>query len=97
MDDKILLSRHDLLAIIDMASDRSAAKMAELAGLGKKDMISQNKAFQEFGETFVRRMITGPNPQVIGQRRGVNRTSRIVYSHSQLKILKQAESISTLR
>ena len=95
MEDLITIRRQDLLAIVEMASDRSAAKVAEIAGLGKNDMISQSKAYQEFGESFVKRMIR--ENEIVGDRRGDGTTSKIVFSRAKLKVLKQADSVATLK
>jgi len=95
MEDLITIRRQDLLAIVEMASDRSAAKFAQIAGLGKSDMISQSKAFQEFGESFVKRMIR--QKEITGDRRGDGNTSKIIFSRSKLQVLKKADSVATLK
>lgn len=91
MEQLITMSRTDLFSMIEMAADRAVGKMMEATGHVKADRISQRTAFEEFGESFVRRMVK--QNQIIGERRGINNTSRINYSRSKLKNLKDAESI----
>lgn len=83
-----------LQIMLNQAAETGAKRALELVGFQQKDLISQNKAYQIFGESIIKRW--KKQGRIMGERRGVGRTSKISYSRTELSTLKSCDSIGRM-